>query len=39
MAFSNEMLKKALSIVLERKKANERNFEQQKASLFYREAE
>lgn len=34
MAFSNEMLKKALSIVLERKKANERNFEQQKASLY-----
>ena len=39
MAFSNEMLKKALSIVLERKKANERNFEQQKASLYNKNPE
>lgn len=34
MAFSNEMLRKALVIVLERKKANEKKYEQQKSALY-----
>lgn len=34
MAFSNEVLRKALGQVLELKKTNERKFEQQKAALY-----